>query len=181
MKPELRREILAETYEDVKLLIFGAVWKFCGGYGGNVDDLISQANLIFIDAFDSYDPSKGAKFTTWLTWKIKKGLLDYMRKERVYVTDIHISNEFIEEYPALDRSFSVMELLDEMGQDAYIVLQLFFETPRDVMANIVNNYNRADHAQTAMRNRLQNRLRQMGWTMRRTKKAFEQLKEITSY
>ena len=75
-----------------------------------------------------------------------------------------------------------MELLDEMEQDARIVLCLFLNTPKEVIETIFNNKNfRLDHTGGKMRNRLRNRLRQMGWTIRRIKEAFEEIKSVTSY
>lgn len=181
MKTELRRDILAETYEDVKQLIFRTVWDFYEIHGGCVDDLISQANLIFIFSFDDYDSSKGTKFTTWLVFKIKRGLIDYLRKKGTHEVHLLVDDKYPETYLIADESFSAMEFFDELGQDASVVMRLFLEIPRDVMVSIFNRYVCAYHARAAVRNRLQNRLRQMGWTMCRIKEAFKQLKETTSY
>ena len=182
MKAILRKEILTETYKDMRKLIAGQAWNFWRIYGGDVDDLIAQANLIFIDAFDKYDSGRGTKLSTWLSIKIRLGLFDYMRKGNVYKPPhIPIDDEFVETHPASNKDFSVMELLDEIEQDAHIVLQLFLETPREVIVNIMEVNRREDHAQAHMRNRLKNRLRQMGWTVRRIKAAFEEIKNATIY
>lgn len=182
MKQRLRKEVLAETYKDMQKFIAASAWDFWESYGGDFDDLIAQANLIFIDAFDKYDPSRGAKLSTWIAFKIRVGLCEYMRNGNVYETPhIPIDDKFAETYPASNDNFSVLEFLDEMEQDARIVLQLFLETPRDVMENILNSRKKTNHVQSAMRKRLQNRLRQIGWTMRRTREAFEQIKNVTSY
>lgn len=183
MKSTLRKEILTETYEDVQKLIFEGAWKFWNLYGGDIRDLIAQANLIFIEAFDSYNPNRGALLTTWIAFKVKKGLIDYLKNGNVYKSKhTSIDDEFIRTYPASkNENFSVMELLDEMGQDSHVVLQLFFEIPKDVMVNILNSKKKSDHVRSAIRRRLRNRLRQMGWTMKRTKKAFEQIKSVTNY
>lgn len=181
MKSTFRRDILTETYRDMQMLVAGAAWDFWRTYGGDIDDLMAQANLIFVDAFDTYDPGR-SKLTTWLTFKIRKGLLRYMINEnRQELRRVQIDDVFIETHPASNKDFSVMEMLDEMEQDAHIVLQLFLETPRDIMVSILNGNRRTDHAQAHMRRRLKNRLRQMGWTMRRIKEAFEEIREATSY
>lgn len=182
MKPTLRKEILTETFKDMEGLIVDAAWKFWRTYGGDIDDLIAQSNLIFIDAFDTYDSSKGAKLTTWVTLKVKYGLLSYMRGGNVYgTTHVSIDDDFADTYPESNKNFSVMEMLDDLEQDARIVLQLFLETPREILSSILNNSKRVDSTQAAIRNRLQNRLRQMEWTTCRIKTAFEQIKSVTSY
>lgn len=181
MKKALRKEIIAETYKDVERLIIQIVWRFWRTYGGDLDDLMGQANLIFIAALDSYNSNRRTKLSTWIAFKIKRGLYDYMRQGNGYKPTTRIDDDFVEKFPATNKNFSVMELLDEMEQDAYIVLQLFLETPRDVMVNILNKNGRIDHVQSAVQNRLRNRLRQMGWTVKRIRKAFEELKNATSY
>ena len=179
MTSTLREEILTETYGDMQKLIFGIVWKFWRIYGGDLDDLTGQANLIFITAFDSYDPSK-SKLTTWLTTKIKWGLLDYMKEGNVYESHVSIDDEFVEIYPVVKEDISVIELLDEMDQDAHTILQLFLDIPRDIMVNILNEHCRVKDVQANLRNRLLHRLRQMGWNLKRIRKTFEEIKNVTS-
>lgn len=181
MNSRLRKDILTETYKDMQKLIAKAAWNFWNVYGGDIDDLMAQANLIFIEAFDDYDPSRSSKLTTWLTHKIRWGLLDYMRCRNIYEPHIPIDDEFVETYSASNDGFSVMELLDEMEQDAHIVLQLFLEIPKEVMLDVLDSKQRVDHVRACMRNRLKNRLRQMGWTVKRIKTTFEEIKEATSY
>ena len=72
-------------------------------------------------------------------------------------------------------------MLDELGGDARIVLQLFLDTPREIMIEIFNSNKRVDTSRACVRNRLRNRLRQMGWTMYRIKKAFREIKNATSH
>lgn len=184
MKKTLHKEILEETYKDVQKLIFATAWDFWNIYGGSIDDLIGQANLIFIEALDDYDSSRGTKLTTWVAFRIKKGMLDYRRNQnrnKYKPTYFSIVERPLKIYPLSDKEFSVMELLDELGQDAHIVLQLFFDTPREIMVDIRNSHQRIDYVQAAVRNRLRNRLRQMGWTMKRIRKAFDEIKGVTSY
>ena len=181
MNSRLHKEILTEAYKDMQKLIAGVAWNFWSIRGGDLDDLIGQANLIFIDAFNTYDPSRGTKLATWLTFKIKRGLFDYIRNGNVYEQHTSIDDEFAEIYPALSKDFSVMELLDEMEHYAHIVLQLFLETPKEIIIKVLNKQRRIDHTQAHLRNRLMNRLRQMGWTVRRMRAAFEEIKNATSY
>lgn len=185
MKENLRREILTETYQDMRRLILSNAWKFWKIHGGDLDDLIAEANLIFVDACDSYDPGRGAQLGTWISFRIKKRLISYMRKKGSgYGSHTSIDDHFEIPCTLLDyrgNNFSVMELLDEMEHDTWIVLELFFETPRNILVKIRNKHNRIDHVQAALRNRLRNRLRQMGWTRRRIEGAFDKIKNVINY
>lgn len=187
MNARLRREILTETYKDMQKLISATVRRFWNSYGGDLDDLHAQANLIFINAVDDYDSSR-AKMTTWLTIRIRNGLLDYIKGEykskHLLIEDLladGITPDFIESKSKIKKDFSVMELIDNLEQDAHIVLWLFLTTPKEVMQDILDSKKRVDGVRSCMRNRLNNRLRQMGWTIRRIKEAFDEVKNVTSY
>lgn len=180
MNSKLREEILEESYRDMEGLIGKLTWRFWLTHGGDLEDLRAQANLLFILAIDAYDLSK-SKLSTWLSFKIRNGLFDYIKNGRHCEFTNHFDTEFDETHPASDESFSVMELLDEMEEDARVVLQLFLETPKEVLVNILNKNKKENHRQFHIRNRLRNRLRQMGWTIRRVKEAFNELKNVTNY
>lgn len=188
MNSILRREILTETYKDMRELISATVRKFWNAYGGDLDDLHAQANLLFIYALDDYDSSKGAKLSTWLTIRIRTGLLDYRKagykSKHLLIEDLladGLSPDFIEAKSKIKKNFSVMELLDELGQDAHVVLWLFLTTPKEVMQDILDSKKRVDGVRSCMKNRLYNRLRQMDWTIRRIREAFDEVKNVTSY
>lgn len=185
MKRNLRKEILAETYADMRGLVSSTAYRFWRTHGGDLDDLKAQANLIFIEAVDSHNPQK-SKLTTWVAISIRNGLLSYMRSTWYKPTHVSIDDKIedglIESKLKPNENFSVMELLDEMEQDARIVLCLFLNTPKEVIESIFKDKKfRADHTSGKVRNRLRNRLRQMGWNIRRIKEAFEEIKSVTSY
>ena len=176
--------MLTETYTDMGGLISEMTYRFWKAHGGDLDDLKAQANLIFIKAVDSHNPQK-SKLTTWVAISIKKGLLYYMRRKwykPTHISIVDLVNNNFEFESKSNENFSVMELLDEMECDAHIVLQLFLDIPREVLLTIFEDKNfRFDHTGGKIKNRLRNRLRQMGWTIRRIKEAFEEIKGITSY
>lgn len=180
MKETLRKEILAETYQDMQGLIFYNALNFWKIHGGDLDDLIAESMLIFIKAFDSFNPGK-AKLSTWISFKIQKGLISYVRKRKNNKSFLQIDDKFLDVFPVDNKYFSVTELIDEIGQDGHIILRLFFEIPKDVMIQIRNSHSNVYRVQAALRNRLYNRLRQLGWTKRRIKKAFDGIKNATSY
>jgi len=185
MNSRLRKDILTETYTDMRGLVSEMAWRFWKAHGGDLDDLKAQANLIFIHAVDNYDSSRAA-LTNWIAYRIKKDLHRYLHNG--YVPEhrsigIEHDDEVNFEFESKSKeNFSVMELLDEMEQDTRIVLCLFLNTPKEVILSIFDDKKcRLDHTGGKMRNRLRNRLRQMGWTIRRIKEAFEEIKSVTSY
>ena len=69
-----------QTYLDVEKLIKHIVWKFQRKYGGDFEELLGEANLLFILAYNDYDKEK-AKFSTWLTFYITTRLQNKLLKE----------------------------------------------------------------------------------------------------
>lgn len=47
----------------------------------DADDIMSEGVLALLDAVENYDPSKGAKFETFASLKIRGAIIDYIRKQ----------------------------------------------------------------------------------------------------
>ena len=181
MEATLRKDILEETYKDMEKLILKVTWKFQTRYGGEIDDLIGQANLLFILAFDEYDESKKTQLSTWLWHYINRGLWNYIKTENHKNNHISIDDEDKNINPQTSDSFSILELLDELEQDTLLIIRLFLETPNELIASILNEGKQMNHIQGFMRRRLRNRLKQLGWTLKRVTEAFDKIKEAIQY
>lgn len=48
---------------------------------GEVDDVINEGVLALMDAIETYDSDKGAKFETFATLKIRGAVIDYIRRQ----------------------------------------------------------------------------------------------------
>lgn len=48
---------------------------------GDVDDVVNEGVLALMDAIDTFDPSKGAKFETYASLRIRGAIIDYIRKQ----------------------------------------------------------------------------------------------------
>ena len=48
---------------------------------GETDDVVNEGVLALMDAIESFDPSKGAKFETYASLKIRGAIIDYIRKQ----------------------------------------------------------------------------------------------------
>lgn len=70
---------LTETYNDVEKLIYFVCHRFRKKYGGEFDELLSEANEIYMDAYRSHDPERGP-FHKHLQAKIWGGMISTLRK-----------------------------------------------------------------------------------------------------
>ena len=48
---------------------------------GETDDVVNEGVLALMDAIESFDPAKGAKFETYASLKIRGAIIDYIRKQ----------------------------------------------------------------------------------------------------
>lgn len=48
---------------------------------GEVDDVVNEGVLALMDAIETYDASKGAKFETFASLKVRGAIIDYIRKQ----------------------------------------------------------------------------------------------------
>ena len=46
---------------------------------GDVDDVVNEGVIALMEAIESYDPDKGAKFETYATLKIRGAIIDFVR------------------------------------------------------------------------------------------------------
>lgn len=89
--------------------------KFC-----EPNDVINEGVLALMDAIESFDASKGAKFETYATLKIKGAVIDYIRKQdwiprsiRKFSKDLDKANSML--YNLNGRVPSNAELAEHMG------------------------------------------------------------------
>lgn len=68
----LEKDILEDAYTHTEKLVTKIAWKFTNRYGGEFDEWLSEANLIFIDACQSYNGR--SSLITWLWYKLHWGL-----------------------------------------------------------------------------------------------------------
>jgi RNA polymerase sigma factor (sigma-70 family) len=81
MTMTIRQDALTETFEDVKKLIHQACHSFQKKYGGNYEDLFSQAQEVFLEAYDRFDSTKGMTFSTYIRQVIWWRLQDEQRHQ----------------------------------------------------------------------------------------------------
>ncbi len=48
---------------------------------GDVDDVVNEGVIALMEAIETYDPDKGAKFETYATLKIRGAIIDYVRSQ----------------------------------------------------------------------------------------------------
>lgn len=89
---------------------------------GETDDVINEGVLALMDAIETYDPAKGAKFETYASLKIRGAVVDYLRKQdwiprsvRKFARILDKANGML--YNLNGRPPTTAELAEHLGMD----------------------------------------------------------------
>lgn len=172
-----QRGAATETYADVEKLIYDTAWKFRKQFGGDIDELIADANTHFMRAYTatSFDPLKSC-FTTWVRNIVWRGLLaDHTtarrRRVRVIPTDVEFQEPAKE-----DRSGKIGEMLTELSEDAKMVVSLVLQPPAELYYESVRRGDKPRNLRSALRDYLHT----IGWGLERVAESFSEIKDVLS-
>jgi len=162
----LEKDALTETYADMERLICKIVWRLTNAYNADFEEVRSEANLIFLNAMKTYDEEKGA-LSTHLTCQITRRLQTYLHNQKKQ-TAVYLVSLF-EDIEDPTSNLSMIDILDEVGEDAKTLIDLVLETPVDFMNSIRPN---AKNFKTNMK---RHSVKILGWTKRHYKETFEEV------
>lgn len=149
---------LNTAYEDLQQMVFYITQGFARTYNLRFDDLVGEAHVIFTKEYARFDPSKGAKLSSWLYSKIWWGLTSFMRKE---LRHHHLDNvDDIAEQSCAPNLF-MAELRTSLSDEANSIVALILDTPRDF--ELLLCMNRANSRQRVLAT-LREHLDDAGWT-----------------
>lgn len=160
---------MADTYEDVKKLIYGIIHNHQKKYGGDFEELLAECNLSFIGCYNSYKPEK-ARFSTYVYWCTKMTLLESVRKagrhSRVKMMETEDMKDFIKRKSKYDR----LTHLKDLSDDASLVAESILNPSLDIKVTLKNLG--VMHTPKRMHYSVRVFLEELGWDEERIEKAF---------
>ncbi len=171
----LRKDALTTTYEDVELLIYDTVWGFINVHGGDFEEFVAQANLYYIIAYDLFEEKEGVKFSTWVVWCIKKGLLNlkaFLLESNKYSQKQYL-DDFIYEERSVDAS-TLFELVESIGEDSKLLIKMILDPPTAFAHTIKDKGTYSFQCRVALKKYLGT----LGWTAARIKESFEEIRQV---
>jgi len=168
MNKRLEKDVLTETYKDMEKLVCKIAWRFAKTYNADFEEVQAETNLIFINAMKTYDKEKGA-LSTHLTHQITRRLQTYFKqqwKQQNQIPTINVDLVCIET-PSSD--FTLIDIIDEVGEDARTLIDLVLETPVDFMNAIRPNRRNLRASMKRHSTKI------LGWTKRHYKETFEEV------
>ena len=185
------RDAYTETYEDVKALIWHTVLNFNRRHGGDVEEQMSIANLMFMEALERYEQDRSS-FVTYLVWKIWWMLMKDLNKQiqRQAARPAIMQRWVGKRGPLTERAadddgvFDINEITDrpdrtpfdaemfiaDASEDAQQVLQMALEFEVELKQEVRSKTR-------TLRSTLRDALRKLGWTMDRITESFGEIRE----
>lgn len=164
----LREIARDETYDEVKGLIEGLVKKFQYRHGGEFDELMGEASILYTELYRNYQRKypfeQAIKFVVW------KGLLSKARK--IASRNSNLPRLHVEDLGGMvDRHhFDFERFKFEVSEDAATVAKIAVECPERVEALAMQR--RGLNSPSSMRAAITIYLRDLGWTAARIAESF---------
>lgn len=163
-----------DAFEDHQKQIFGIVHNFIRKFGGDFDELVAEANLMFMKAFNEFDPEK-SKFSTYLHTVIYNRLLDLLyadQRHRMMSLDNETADgtTYASQVPDAHRSnFSFVDFAQGLSKDASTVLQLLDNSPEELAVLAIGKGGHPRNWRSSIREYLAD---VVGWNTTRIAKSF---------
>ena len=157
----------ADTYEDLKRSCYLQCWKHIQRCGGDFDEARSVTDLAFMEAYDRWDPERGAQFNTFLWHYVRGRLLNWSNRQR------KLSTNTVSEHgeTIADRTpTGLQHLFSEVGEDARAIIGLVVEAPGELAELSQQEPERWLKA-------LWRTLRKAGWDMGRISVGMDEIRE----
>lgn len=123
---------LTETYAEVREAVVGTARKFQARYGGDSQELLAQANLLFVTAVRDYLPDRG-QFLPWLRFRVWTGLAE-MTREELRRHKSRNSGLDVDTIPRKAPS-GLTALLVDLSNDARALIALLLDPPPAALFN----------------------------------------------
>lgn len=171
----LKKQIKEETYHDLKRMITFLASKIKTAYGGELDDLISEGNLLLMSAIDTYEESK-SKFSTYAYNQINHGLIDYLRKLTTHnAFNFTVEDDNIFEVACFDKNYHNVDAIDGLKADGVFILQLI---QSDKISDILKNHRKGHGTPLSLEPHIRKYLmKELNWSKDRTAMAFFNLRQ----
>jgi hypothetical protein len=127
-------DAIAQTWEDVKLLVYKTVHLFIKRYGGDFDELVGESHMMYMRACEGYDGR--SSFPTYVRWVVWHDLQELLRKAmrrngKVVFGDIDPNQH------GYHSTFDYAEFFDELSEDAKVVVGLVMDTPQELVNTMI--------------------------------------------
>lgn len=188
----MRKPTMSALFRRNRNLIWEQVhWfrKRHGTFHFKIDELYAIGCLGFVEACHSHDP-KRSRFSTWATFQVRSKLraalqrkgrtqrpwqTGALRKGRYGSVSYNSDAEEYQSATSQGNSCFLLDLLDELSEDAQTVVKLVLDTPSEI-TQALHSSNTGNRT-ASIRVELLNHLTRQGWTYRQVHLAYSEIRE----
>ncbi len=163
-----------QTYPKVERMVQQIVWRFRANHGGEFDELMAEASLHFVRAYEEYEEGHGATPLTWVRFKVTKGLLETARQMSKREALLPRTELDWDCQPQPSR-FDIERFLADLSEDAQTTVRLIIEPPPDVIFNAHQSY--GPNNPQSLRAAVEEFLADIGWGVERITESFSEIAE----
>lgn len=180
-----KRIPMTETFLEVEEMIWQCCNEFQEWYGKekpfDMDDLFSFASIKFVEAYESFDPSNGLKFTSYLGICIYRGLLsEYVTKRSraknkgvVVSIDKPVGDGEANLAPTIADTFTDQSSIwHGLSEDASMIIDLVLQAPKDISDAVGISSSGAKWKKA-----IKTHLKSLGWENWRIRQSFNEIQE----
>ncbi len=163
---------ITDTLDNVRKMLDKLAWNYCDHSKQDFEDYQSVANLAYMKAYHSFDPTKGASFITW-TWHCANG---YLKRHRSKMAKQYANEKqaTIKREPIQKPRYFYDRVMAELSEDARLVLRLIAESPKE----LVHCFRYAKRSPRKARHMIRLRMQDEGWKPARVVDAFDEIREV---
>lgn len=166
------RMITNALYEEIRTDLLRLAKAYRQRYGGDLDELLSDANLAVVIAAGKYDPAKGElkgwlRYYAWMYWK------NYTTRA---ISAPHTAGGDALSLAQEDARRDARAVLQELSEDARVAALAALEPPADVLVNA--RLLQGETSPVSLRLAVTEYLKDMGWGASRILAAFAELREV---
>jgi DNA-directed RNA polymerase specialized sigma24 family protein len=174
----LQQEAAAVTWEDMKDEVAQTVRKFVKKHGGDFEESMSEALILFMRAMNNWQKEDRSKtnFSLYLYRVIWFNLFDayrtrtqHRRQNKVVFTAAVHPGLLVDSYAGRD----VWGIVEEVGNDAATAMKLVLDMPAEIKAEAEARGGKPRNIRAVLRGYL---VTQLGWDAKRIANAFEDVK-----
>jgi DNA-directed RNA polymerase specialized sigma24 family protein len=171
---------ITETYADVQKLIWHTCHRFARRNGGDVEEYVAEANVVYLKVYESWSPNMGTKFSGYLVtciWRRLIGVRNHARRHKpVWHASLDVeqpngrtmASQVVDDRPEYR---SLYDLVATLSADAAAVVQLVVDAPADLLAVAQGKGGQPRNWASSLRTRL----RKAGWEPKRITETFEEI------
>lgn len=173
MSDDITTSPKTDTYLSVRKLLMAICVNHVAKYGGELDEVLAEANLQYSRIYKKYKPAE-AHFEQWLSFSVSRLLIEVVRKRarrnrlcgRVVVDLSHVMQEVKSQYSTFE------DFCSTLTADELVIVSVVIMIERQSVRTSIKKISR-----TAMRLRTMTQLcEKQGWTKKRFIRAYESVK-----